>query len=61
MREVCAGSEAMLILVECRNRAKVLSEMGFFEKLMKMKENDSSLDVKERAKSALAHLDGLNL
>jgi hypothetical protein len=35
--------------------------MGFFEKLMKMEESDSSLDVKERAKSALAHLDGLNV
>lgn len=61
MREVCSWSEAMLILAECRNRAKLLSEMGFFDKLMKMKESDSSLDVKERAKSALAHLDGLNL
>jgi hypothetical protein len=35
--------------------------MGFFDKLMKMKEGDSSLDVKERAKSALAHLEGLNV
>jgi hypothetical protein len=35
--------------------------MGVFEKLVRMKENDSSLDVKERAKSALAHLDGLSL
>lgn len=50
-----------LILAECRGRAKTLKDMGFFEKLMKMKENDSSLDVKERAKSALAHLDGLNV
>jgi hypothetical protein len=50
-----------LILAECRARAKTLKDMGFFEKLMKMKESDSSLDVKERAKSALAHLDGLNV
>jgi hypothetical protein len=35
--------------------------MGVFEKLVRMKENDSSLDVKERAKSALARLDGLSL
>jgi hypothetical protein len=46
---------------ECRNRATVLSHMGVFDRLLCMKENDSSLDVKERAKSALAHLDGLDL
>ena len=51
----------MLTLAECRNRASVLRDMGVFDKLMKMKEVDTSLDVKERAKSALAHLDGLNL
>jgi hypothetical protein len=51
----------MLILAECRSRAETLSGIGFFDKLMKMKESDSSLDVKERAKSALAHLEGLNL
>jgi hypothetical protein len=48
-------------LAECRNRATILRNLGVFDKLMRMKENDSSLDVKERAKSALAHLDGLNL
>jgi hypothetical protein len=39
----------------------VLRDLGVFDKLVQMKDNDSSLDVKERAKSALAHLDGLNL
>jgi hypothetical protein len=39
----------------------VLRDLGIFDKLVQMKENDSSLDVKERAKSALAYLDGLNL
>ena len=48
-------------LVECGTRATVLRELGIFDKLIRMKDNDSSLDVKERAKSALAHLDGLNL
>jgi hypothetical protein len=60
MREV-RPTGLTLTLAECRSRAVVLSNLGVFEKLKRMKENDSSLDVKERAKSALAHLDGLNL
>ena len=50
-----------MCLAECRNRAAVLRELGVFDKLTRMKDNDPSLDVKERAKSALAHLDGLHL
>jgi armadillo repeat-containing protein 8 len=48
-------------LAECRKRAMALRDLGVFDKLVRMKENDSSLDVKERAKSALAHLEGLNI
>jgi hypothetical protein len=48
-------------LAECRNRATILRDLGMFDKLVRMKENDSSLDVKERAKSALSHLADLNL
>ena len=44
---------------ECLNRANILRNLGVFDKLLKLKENDSSLDVKERAKSALAHLESL--
>jgi hypothetical protein len=51
----------LLSSAECRNRASELRDLGVFDKLMKMKEVDTSLDVKERAKSALAHLDSLNL
>lgn len=50
-----------VLVVECRVRALQLRELGIFDKLLRMKESDSSLDVKERAKSALAHLDGLQL
>lgn len=50
-----------LITAECLSRANILRRLGIFDKLLRMKENDTSLDVKERAKSALAHLDGLRL
>jgi len=42
-------------------RAIQLRDLGVFDKLLIMNESDPSLDVKERAKSALAHLDGLQL
>jgi hypothetical protein len=48
-------------LGECRARAVQLHELGIFDKLLRMKESDTSLDVKERAKSALSHLEGLQL
>ena len=48
-------------LAECRKRATILRDLGVFDKLARMQENDSSLDVKERAKSALSQLDDLNL
>ena len=51
----------MLTLAECRKRAAILRDLGIFDKLMRMKENDTSLDVKERAKNALAQRDGLGL
>jgi len=50
-----------LTKAECINRSNVLRGLGIFDRLKIMKESDSSLDVKERAKSALAHLDGLRL
>jgi hypothetical protein len=48
-------------IAECLNRANILTNLGVFDRLVNLKENDSSLDVKERAKSALAHLEGLRL
>jgi len=46
---------------ECRKRGIVLRDLGIVEKLSQMKDQDSSLDVKERAKTALAHFDNLNI
>jgi len=51
----------LTLLGECRARAVQLHELGIFDKLLLMKDSDTSLDVKERAKSALSHLEGLQL
>jgi hypothetical protein len=50
-----------LTVEDCLSRARILRHLGFYERLGRIKDEDTSLDVRERAKNALAHFDALGL